>query len=363
MSNTETPMHQDFPGWYLTVGINEDENRTQLRWEGLQGLISEADNDIIETLLRLAFHSKQRPSTDSVSRFRQFFRGADETFESSGNERELQVLAGAALAVMMESNESMAARAALSVTTTALAGARQPDLPFDIVTLAQRAIEIVAEKKRARPSLDGSLSATKIDVNGSVQKITEAPNWDGVKEAIKLVATSAQRELNKIAISQKNTFGQVENFIRIQDEELQMLWRLIGRRSRDYDCSFDEVPPNTRPLLHAVELAEDTEILPGPPSIKALLSRSGIDEAKNISIVDAVNNPKQEWLESLLETFDPSPVSLPLHFAIKRQLETGPGDAWVAGWSATTEVDRDYTLSTLTLSELFYRERLLVIFE
>jgi hypothetical protein len=53
---------------------------------------------------------------------------------------------------------------------------------------------------------------------------------------------------------------------------------------------------------------------------------------------------------------------MPLHFAIKRQLETGPGDAWIAGWSATVGAPSDLTLPSLTLGNLFYRERLLLLF-
>ncbi|MOA64383.1 hypothetical protein D3C78_1904110 [compost metagenome] len=64
----------------------------------------------------------------------------------------------------------------------------------------------------------------------------------------------------------------------------------------------------------------------------------------------------------MVEGVDPSPVSTPLHFAIKRQLETGPGEAWVAGWAAATGIDAQYALPGLTLGELFYRERLLVLF-
>jgi hypothetical protein len=59
---------------------------------------------------------------------------------------------------------------------------------------------------------------------------------------------------------------------------------------------------------------------------------------------------------------EPSPLSTPLHAAIKRQLETGAGEAWVPGWAASTDVDATHTLPSLILGELFYRERLLLLF-
>jgi hypothetical protein len=66
-------------------------------------------------------------------------------------------------------------------------------------------------------------------------------------------------------------------------------------------------------------------------------------------------------LRQLLGDRNPSPVTMPLHNAIYRQLETGPGDTWVAGWVSATAVGDNQTLPGLTLGTLFYRERLLIL--
>src|SRR5690606_38486838 len=100
---------------------------------------------------------------------------------------------------------------------------------------------------------------------------------------------------------------------------------------------------------------------PGPPSVKAILSRAGLKEQKNVAVSDAVNAPRSAWLQELVEHVDPSPLSMPLHFAIRRQLETGAGQAWIPGWAASTGIDAAHALSVLALGELFYRERLLLL--
>jgi hypothetical protein len=53
---------------------------------------------------------------------------------------------------------------------------------------------------------------------------------------------------------------------------------------------------------------------------------------------------------------------MPLHFGVKRQLETGSGDAWIAGWAAAVGVPESFSLSPLDLGVLFYRESLLALF-
>ena len=151
----------------------------------------------------------------------------------------------------------------------------------------------------------------------------------------------------------------VNQFVSIQDEELQMLWWLMGQRSWDYNCPFSAVPVPAQPLAFAKELADSTEFLPGPPSVKALLSRAGLEERKSVMIPAAINAVAPERLAQVVGEEDPSPVSSPIHFAIKRQLETGAGDTWVPGWAATTDVSADHAVSPLLLGVLFYRERLL----
>jgi hypothetical protein len=60
---------------------------------------------------------------------------------------------------------------------------------------------------------------------------------------------------------------------------------------------------------------------------------------------------------------EPSPVSTPIHYGIQRQTEIGDGDAWIAGWAAAVGVPATIAVAPLTLGLLFYRERLLLLFD
>nr|VFJ73583.1 MAG: hypothetical protein BECKFW1821C_GA0114237_10535 [Candidatus Kentron sp. FW] len=385
-------MHQDFARWYSTVQMGDNKERREARWNGVRGIVEEAEWADIEALIRLAFATKQAPPSDAVQKFRQAFRNADETFEMRGNDRELQVLTGACLALLMEEGGDIGAQTALTVTTTGLAGARASDLPSDLSVLAEDAISQIAGMNRERPDLGGRVSRnkpsanvkeviTKISVEAATEKLKASPNWQGMSQAISLIGNEANQaflvmqqaislirdETNKafslMSRQHTETIQSLEGYLRIQDEELQMLWWLTGQRSWDYDCAFSAVPENTRPLVLAKELSDSTQFLPGPPSIKALLSRAGLQEQEDITIMAAVNAADSTWLREVIGSMEPSPVSTPLHFAIRRQLETGAGDAWIENWAAVTGVDAGFALPALTLGTLFYRERLLLLRE
>ena len=349
----------DFSHWYDAVELRQDPSCWQARRDGVIAFVGDADRDDVEALVRLVFRTRQTAALVAVQKIRQTFKDADDTFDMQGNDRELEVLAGACLVALMDEGKKVGAAAALAVTTAALGNARTPDLPMDLCTLAESAIDRIADANRQRPTLDNDSASGSRKVNTRIKtaitKVRDTQNIENVAAAIDLVARIAHAELQA-----------VRRIVSIQDEELQMLWWLIGQRSWEYDCPFSAVPVDAQPLAFAKELADSTESLPGPPSVKALLSRAGLKENQKVMIPAAINAAAPEWLAQIVkenEEEGPSPVSSPLHFAINRQRETGAGDAWVAGWAATTGVSQTHAVSALQLGLQFYRERLLQEFE
>lgn len=358
------PMHADFPRWYAAVALGDDEARRASRWAGIVAVIESADSHVVEALTRLAFKSRQPPATAPLQKIRDAFRSADATFEMQGNDRELQILAGASLAALMHDGGGNGAEAALAATTTSLVGARKPELPFDLSVLAESAIEQIAQAQGTRPNLasHAHTEAPKFDFEKSAAKVRAEWNQEAVAQGFIMAADAMRATFAVVTRRQANAVNALDTFLRVQDEELQMLWWLIGQRSSDLDCSFEEVPVAAQPLVFGKELSDRTQFLPGPASMKGLLSRAGLKERKKITVSDAINAADADWVRKFMPEREPSPVSTPLHYAIRRQLETGPGDTWIAGWAAAVGVPGTLALSPLTLGNLFYRERLVLIF-
>jgi len=129
---------------------------------------------------------------------------------------------------------------------------------------------------------------------------------------------------------------------------------------------FSEVSPEQRSLVLARELANFTFALPGPLAIDALLSRAGIAEDTPITIAAAVQSLPLQWLTTAIpedRIARVSPVTTPIHEAIKRRLEVHGDDTWIPVWASVCDLDQAGQLSTLRLAELAYREYLLLCCE
>jgi hypothetical protein len=87
-----------------------------------------------------------------------------------------------------------------------------------------------------------------------------------------------------------------------------------------------------------------------------------LQSSGKVTVAAAVSSLSETWLTDATGGIDASPVTSPIHFALEKRLETGPGDAWVAGWAAITDLPSDHGAPPATLGELFYRERLLLRF-
>lgn len=357
------PMIQDFPRWLAITMVTRDETCQNARWNAISMLASNIEGASVETLLRLAIKSRQQPSPDHVQKIRETFYAADNTFEMRGNDRELQVLAASTLAAAMTLSDNHAAYAATAVAATMINDSRKPNLPIDLARLSEAALARIGEISRKRPHLSSftTLDVPKLDFEQAAAKGKEG-SWPHVGEAFTLAADSARTAITAVVKRQARFAGLIDKYLRVQDEEVQMLWWLTGAHSLDISCRLDAVPVDWQPLLFAKELAVLTTLLPGPRSVRALLSRAGLKERNTIALKDVINAPDANWLETFMSSAEPSPVTTPIHFAIKRRLETGAGDAWVSGWAAATELPADLALSPLVISLHFYRERLMFAF-
>jgi hypothetical protein len=356
-------MSTDFPRWYRAVDMGEHLEQVRRRWQGIANLVGKAAEAEVGAMLAVAFATKPKPTVTALASIREAFKAADDLFDSHGNDRELEVLCGAALATLFERGGEICAFAALGATTASCGNARPTNLPMDIPGLAERAIAAMAEKRRARPDLSASVLGVPPKLSFEQASTFVKQNWnqDGVAQGFALAAQATDSAVGGIVGMLGSLAAAVTDFAAIQDEELQMLWWLFGGRSAEMDCAFDAIQPDAQPLILAAELADMTKLLPGPVSAKPILSRAGLREQRRCTIPAAVNACDAEWLARRIEGHDVSPVMQPIHFAIQRKLETGDEASWVAGWSGAVGIETGHGLPALALGNLFYRERLLAL--
>lgn len=349
-------MHPEFARWYAEISM--DGAGRDARWEGIARFTESVTKEKTELLVRLAFNSKPpltsaRPAFDrALAAFHASFSHADAGFAPAP--RQDQILAAAALAEAFRSF----AHSAMAVTAAAHDGARSANLPLDLVTLAENAISLLAAERRRRPSLtDLAVAIPKIDFDVDLSAVP-ANSPVNLKPAFDRLCEKVGEALGAAVKGMNNSLSKLSSANRMADEELDMLLWVFGGRSLSEGTAFRDVPAARQPLVFARELAQRTRILPGPNALPALLSRAGLGASSAITVAEAADGAGDEWIDEVLAGHSPSPATTPVHFALERRRETGPGNGWSAGWSAITGIDAARALTPMKLAELFYRENL-----
>lgn len=358
MANTPE-INADFARWYTDAFMSESEI-VKCRWKGVVDTARSADYNTVEVLTRYAFSTAASPSGGKVEALAKAHQalltslsGNDSSLDPIESRRELQILSAAVLIRLF----SRLPDAAIAVLNGSFEGKRIADLPMDIVSGAKKALVNLSKKKHKRPDpkeLEVELPSVEFEVSAeamaSMTAVTWKPELDNLRDA-------TREALNEIIESQNHVVKLLIRQISQGDEELQMLWWLIGAHSWIADAPFADIEASLKPLLFGQELGELTHISPGPASLTALLTRAGIKRG-TLKVAACVNAANLEWATNVTQSNRISPVTTPLHFALEKRVEVGSDEAWVPAWASMTGLPVDASMSSVQLAELFYREHL-----
>ncbi|AYN20105.1 GTPase-associated system all-helical protein GASH [Alcaligenes aquatilis] len=356
----KTPeMNAGFVQMYAELFMS-DADVTAARWKGVVDTAAVADHVTVEVLVRYAFATKapaQGLKNEALGEEHQAvlnsISGDDSPIDPAAAGRELQVLCAAVLEQLFSTMPD----AAIAVLNASFGNMRRVDLPMDLPTLAERALARLSQKKRARPDVkEFQVVAPKIDFEVSEEAMAamSVDQWKLELERLRDVARTATRAI----VDEQNRVAKLlVRRMSLSDEELQMLWWLIGGHSDVAGAPFAKVEGALRPLAFGGELGQLTEVSPGPASVTSLLSRAGISDDM-LTILDAVNAADMDWTKEITESSRISPVTTPLHFALEKKSEIGSSDAWLPVWIAMTGLPEDASMPAIKLAELFYREYL-----
>lgn len=362
MNSKKKTMHENFPKWYAEVCMGNDASRCKARWQGVEKMVSNLKFSDLETLFQLSFKGHAKLNPEGVEKLFAPFYGSDSAFDVIENKREVQILAAAAIVVLMHDlNAHLGNGAALGATTVAMCGQREHNLPQDLVALGEHAIHKRGEASRKRPVVYKNQKTIPFKANVEAVRTRLSDygiDHNTITEVFEKFGKTVQSRFSTVEDRHKSAIQSLEKFLEIQDEEMEILWWLIGEYSSSYSCPFAKVPSKARPLVLSKELAEMTKFSPGPPSINGLLSRRGLLGGQKVEVVQVVNSVREDWLQERVSVDLSSNLVTPIHEAVKRRMETGKGEAWVAGWAAVTQLPDSLKLTPLQIGVQFYREAL-----
>lgn len=358
MAQKGLEMHLNFPDWYQPVTFGHDRGTIALRWAGIEGFLKEATTSAMLDLVRFVFFLRTS-TNDTLSEVRGQFNAADPTFKTAGNDQELRILAGSILAsVCLDMNSEHGEIIALAILTTSACQSRKLELSFDLIGMAIARVKFDAINARKRPQFEKlKIFTHKEAFEKAGTQLLLAWNANGAAEAIKSVGSATEALVDSVQQAVRIKFDQIHALLEIQDEELQLVWWLVGGWSFMWGCNFKDIPAKARPILLSFEAARMTVLTTEMPSLNAIFLRLGIGQNLRLSIPIAVNSCSADHLKNLAPKKSPCPFLFPLTNAIFRASETAGGKTWIDAWENTASVQNSSQIDSLELAIQFYREQ------
>lgn len=350
--------HRDFADWYRAASVAPEPELLEQRWAAVEEIAPTLSAAPIVALLRLfAIRNPGEPQAPDF--LEAALRKHDPAYSSRGNSEELRVLAGAVLRQCIETGASNAVAAALGLLSASF-GTRAGRLPTAQhlsaaeTYLAQCAVS-VRESKAPGAIRAASLTRERYDElvpNDAFQKV---PMFTAITEAATRAA-SGQSQLQAGLAS-------VWRATQVLREELNFLWWLQARFSRDLKKPFEEFSGPEASYVFAMEISDLTVFIPAPDAILGLIVSSLAltkREAPECKLIDAVNAPAKAWRERRNPAAEIQNFAdlCPLLLAMARSLDTDGVAEWVPVYKKQCDVQLDQEMPLSDIAAQVYRERL-----
>ena len=361
-------MHDDFSDWYRPCTTGTENNLTGdllvKRWEGVEKLAINLGHDVLN-MVRIALGKSNVP-TVFLGKFKAAFKDADVTFQMSGNNLELSLLAGSTLCWIFDQKYDEADEASLAILT-AVSVSKGPEWSEPFVShaaayLDQRLREL---RKPADVQLP-QLSVEKLRQQFESFAVKLAENQPArTSEAARQLGEALLREM--IAADEKIAMAidHLDRQSALRREETDVLWWLIARVSRDLDETFKQLKTPAASIVAGKELADLVSppgILPAKSILQSIIPvASGKSAGKPIPLQSAVNATSAAWRQGVIGKLEIDRVAdlCPLLAAVKHSLMTDESNGWTAAYKKAYGIDPNTAVQPVELAHEIHRECLL----
>lgn len=361
-------MHKYFAEWYRAAGVDPKAGDLEQRWQGVEGFAKDLNLQNGLELVRL-FYGRPPQSASFVDEYSAVFQAIDRSFPMRDNGLELQVLAGATIAHVVQTTRSVVADAlALGMLCGYCQGLRQKVVNGEIIEYARN--YLVNESVKVR-DIDEDLVIKVPDVNlkNLLDALTAASTGSSLtvlQEPIKAPFVKLADAIKELSSSINDMAGKIAQEIDSHRENSDILWWVFGEHSRDLNKRMSELPLPFAALIAGKELADLVRVIPGPLAAPAFLDKmlrfADSELSKPTSIKDGVNVAPQEWRQQLIEGRGTRRVQglCPVHLAIQKSLEFDKATQWLAPFEKAAEIKSKSAITPLDLAIQVYQERMLM---
>ena len=289
-------------------------------------------------------------------------READPTFPVSGNDAEIALLAEIVLAIAIDKDgeDALAGKIAEVIYSALANGSRDFSSVTSILDRAKDVIERQGRLLRRRPRLPRKPRSyfSALDFERHFRDLSDLSDLEQAKLLMKRIATGVGNGMRSVANSAREEREALEQHIRLQDEELDLLWWAANGQSVTAHALFSEMKAGSRAFVAALEAANRTHVRPGPCSIPGLLEKAGIASDEEMSLADAFGSLDPETSEAL--HVGEAALRTPIHMGLKMKRESGDAETWLGHWCSRTGIDAACARPELSIAQLVYQERLVL---
>lgn len=358
-------MHLNFSDWYRSAGLKPDEGLLNKRWLGLENCVKSLN---AEQLINYAsiFVTPPKANTEFLAGFAEEFRKHDNTFALKDNLQELRVLAGAILRLVIEENHRFATLAALTLECGSF-GPRAKALPeADHLISAKKLLIIKAQELRTNPGTP-KLSTIKLNAEEYEKRIPATMFAQGQTPQLRDPLIEIIEELASSLKTLQDSTKKIWAYSQRKEEEVNMVWWLLGRFSSDLKQPFSEIGYEAGALIIPKELADLTIFVPGSAAIlgaiASTLKASGLPPTiKTLTIAKAVNATPRDWREQLKPDINSKSLEVlcPVLLALRTSMATDGAKQWIPIYSKLNNISVNMEFPVLQISIQLYNELMLV---
>ena len=214
-SLNDDQVYKDFSSWYKEVCLDCTPEILQMRFDSMSNLLNDLTWKDIESMLRIVFKTKQKPSNESIKLIGDAFKAQDETFEFNRNQREVEILCGAALSTLCNIDNTLSPITTLGVLNASMNGSRSPECPIDLVSIAKSSMRMLSESVRKRPDMEIATAKMIQNINAELMTKKIPETFDGATasaiflELIKAVNTNFQ----SLHVRTSNIVNELSNYL------------------------------------------------------------------------------------------------------------------------------------------------------
>ena len=354
--------HEEFATWYSAVDFGDSPPRIEARSNAITKILRRFTFQKAIHLVDVMLAERAGLEGAGAAMVRLACREVDPTFPISGNDREISVLAEIALAIAIDKKkeDDLSGRAAELIFSALTNGYRDFSGVTDILNRARDIIQSQGRLLRRRPRLPKKpRSYTRVldfrNCFAGVQNLADVDQAKAFMDKVsKKISTNIQHVANVARIERET----LEHHIKLQDEELDLLWWATNGYSVTAQALFADMQSGARAFVAAFEAANRTHFQPGPCSILGLLEKAGVVADSEISIEATFAEINTELMLTL--RIPDVSIRTPIHLGLNMKHESSDSHTWLNHWSSRTGLDALVKRREVEIAELVYHERLVL---